>query len=351
MKLIFRCAIGFAIAVGASTAAFAQLATPPSFDDPYYAQVAPLGGAYYDPAQPGQGIAVDIGPDGTMFVGVFHHESDGSPSFHTMQGRFVPNFAYPDGTEQLRQRPDPGALGTLRSPLYLTVGGNCLDCPHRTSSSAVDHALGVAELTFTESRRATLSIGSRTLELQRLNIDRSDAGLLPGSWLFAVWEGSDAADALSTVEISPMEAAGVQYRLPCCNIGPEYPLPTAAALWYRVTCVERCDGFDTWRRYNADLTNEVLAEVVLWYEPATGKAVLDQFVRSVGGQRSEELLAVVSRRFFELSIDTNLVTGRASYRGAYTWINTNSVVPTEGTLLQMTRLPRGKQLCGATACP
>src|SRR5687768_1049957 len=78
--------------------AIAQQANPPTAADPYYGSFLPQPGAYYDPAQPGSGVFVDVGPDGTVFAGVFHHDADGSPSFRTMQGTFAPTYAYPPRT-------------------------------------------------------------------------------------------------------------------------------------------------------------------------------------------------------------------------------------------------------------
>lgn len=339
-----------AILVLASEGASAQLALPPTFSDPYYASHAPIRGAYYDPTQPGAGVLVDIGPDGTMFVGVFHHESDGRASFRTMQGAFTPTYAYPTGTTDLRHRPEPASIGMLRSPLYFTTGGDCLSCPFRATSTVPDAALGIGELVFTESRRARLTVGARVFNLQLLQIDAEDSDLVVGNWLLAAWEGPGAADALASVEIKPIPSEHVTSQaFGFNNRDTEHPLPSPAAKWYSVTCNERCAGFDTWRQTPAIFLpsgSMEPTEVFVWYEPSTGQAVLDQFVRDSSGLRAR-----TGRRAYSLSLDMNLLLGRASYRDRPVFINTNGVGPQEGLLVQLTRLPAGHTLCsGAATC-
>jgi hypothetical protein len=332
MKDLIRFLAALALASIASIAS-AQIAQPASVADPYYGMFLPQPGAYYDPSQPGSGVFVDVGSNGTMFVSIFHHDADGSPSFHTMQGAFVPTYAYPTGTVSQTSRPKPANVGTFRSPLYLTTGGDCISCPYRGVTTVPDYMLGEGEIVWTTTRRAKLTVGPRTLNLQMLNIDRAEADLVVGQWLLGAWEGQQAASAMSTVSVEPTDPLSISYVLPCC-IGAEtvpYPLPSADAKFYRVTCTSSCESFDAWR---ANVYGRK-GDVFVWFEPATGLAVLDQLFPNADGTYE----AAIQRQHYELSLDEDLISGRASYRGRLVFINTNNAVPIQGALVRMMRLP------------
>ena len=84
-------------------------------------------------------------------------------------------------------------------------------------------------------------------------------------------------------------------------------------------------------------------DAYVWYEPSPGLAVLDQWYQTGFGPTTH--YASLGRRFYELSLDEDVVTGRASYRGNTIGLgNENAALAVEGTLMRMMRLPAGKQL-------
>lgn len=132
----------------------------------------PNEGMYYDPEQGGTGLGVDIDANGYVFATLYAYDPAGNPTFYAMQGYFQPAA---DAAEA-------GFLGTLDAPLYSAHGGECLGdgCAYQQPTAA---ATGLqAHIVWTNSRRATLTIGAQTWALQAAHATTSVEDMLSGTW-------------------------------------------------------------------------------------------------------------------------------------------------------------------------
>lgn len=307
----------------------AALASP--LEDPYEEAALPQRGAYFDREKGGAGILVDHGLGGGVFVALFLYAPNGAPTFYTLQGAYEPT-----------PRPDAWrseTVGRLRSPLYLSSGGECLGCPYRAPVTRTETAFGSAELTWRTARHATLVIGAQRWNLEAIEPDGDEAGLADGRWLLLAWESGAAPRARATVDITPRASLVVELEpVGIAGTAAEVraPLPPANALFYDVLCVEDCVSFDQWRTQFSRT-----ADVVLWYEHATGRAGLDQVF--IDGGRA---VAPYWRRTFEVFLQPEIASGRATRRTVVDSFPVR-IQRVDGATLKLVRLPPAKAACPA----
>jgi len=139
----------FDVVVTAAAAAAAEKAAAiPGF--------APTQGIWWSSANPGTGVAFNVDAEGRWFSALYLYDEAGNPTFLTMQGA---SLAY-----NLDNPAAAYAIGT--SPLILSEGGQCLQCPwsKATASDTGDDA----DLIFHSATRATLKVGAWSLDLTPL---------------------------------------------------------------------------------------------------------------------------------------------------------------------------------------
>lgn len=115
----------------------------------------PAQGMWWSSEQPGTGLAFNIDREGRWFGALYLYDTQGEPTFLTLQGDSLAfNIA------------DAGNLAVATSPLIHSEGGQCLLCPwtQSTTSDTGDDA----RLTFHTRTHATLSVQGWELQLAPL---------------------------------------------------------------------------------------------------------------------------------------------------------------------------------------
>ncbi len=127
----------------------------------------PESGFYWNAAEPGTGYNLEI-QDNFFALTAYVFASDGRPQWYTATGTLSGNARY------------TGVLDGF-------TGGQCIGCPYRAPTAQLG-AGGAITLAFTSETRATLTVGGRTLTIERFDfyLTRGQADpkteLMLGEW-------------------------------------------------------------------------------------------------------------------------------------------------------------------------
>lgn len=125
----------------------------------------PQEGWYWNPDGPGWGLNMAIQPSTQGEFGYFvqgsayTYKEDGTPIWYSFSGSYVPN------EDVYAWRENRGSMGSLTSPIYETIGGNCLSCPHQ-QASLVDNDLGEISFEWSDPLNMTMTVGGVTKNLK-----------------------------------------------------------------------------------------------------------------------------------------------------------------------------------------
>lgn len=206
----------------------------------------PTEGMWWSSAEPGTGVAFNVDSQGRWFAAIYLYQTDGKPTFLTMQG---------DAVEYL-----PSSTGSVyaraRSRLIESTGGQCLKCPWRQATAAFTEVQ--AEITFYGRNRAELIVGDWTLKLAPLpqapatwNMDRYSLG----TGFYRVTAHSATRNTVIVAQTAPVIVIGPppgqeqssDYSLLCvdCRVqsgdGNASPEQGQALQRYLESFVMRCD--------------------------------------------------------------------------------------------------------------
>jgi hypothetical protein len=118
----------------------------------------PSEGIWWSDAEPGTGVAFNMDSEGRWFAAIYLYDEAGDPTFVTMQG---------EALEYAELHRDPGAPWAIAaSPIILSEGGQCLQCPW-SGASVSDSGLD-AEIRFYGRNTAVLRVGDWELSLTPL---------------------------------------------------------------------------------------------------------------------------------------------------------------------------------------
>jgi hypothetical protein len=202
---------------------------------------APYDGVYFDPSQPGIGLWLDNGPDGTTFGALMYYADDGRPTFATFASPLLHSGSLNASIARDRQ---------VRGPLYESVDGQCLGCPYRapvsTPINAGTFAGGftvVIEHRTTSTRfQAAAGEPHSWFDMKAMPFGRTDMGLFEGTWWLALEDGRQRLQAV--VRIVPV--TGLRFHR---ATGHFYD-PTGLDendLVHEVECIASCGDFEAWR--------------------------------------------------------------------------------------------------------
>lgn len=125
------------------------------------ADLRPYQGMWWSSSEPHTGLAFNVDTQGRWFAAFYLYESDGSPTFLTMQGDAI-EYLPSESVEPRPQEP----YARVRSRLIRSEGGQCLACPWRPATiGETDHE---AEIAFYGRNRAELKVGDWILQLAPL---------------------------------------------------------------------------------------------------------------------------------------------------------------------------------------
>lgn len=276
----------FAGLVLASIAAHAQLVYPPNpaLIESHFDTIAPYHGTYYDPAQSGTGIQVDVGAGGNAFVTYYSYNADGTTTWYIVQGVYQPSSEL--------ARWNTGVIGTMSGPFYQAFHGQCLGCAFTPTGGAVATAF-TANLAWTDSRAVTMTVGNQSWHFIAPNLDgASDGDTLVGNWTIHVlqqWNGLYGGsnlngtggifdhDSFATITIAK-QATGNAYTLTHPNLSPITP----QADIYTWSCSEfppkppqsfGCDP--TMTPLSLTWQTTLKGNLVFWYDPTLHKLGAD----------------------------------------------------------------------------
>lgn len=315
-------------------------------ESPYYAAALPRSGAWFDPAKSGTGVFVDISPRGQMFVSLFVYDANGNADWFTMQGRFTTSPLVPLDRDWF----EPTSIGSLTSPLFRSRNGEALTGPYRTPNTTADATLGTAKIEFTTTRNAVLTIGTKTWNLRAFEVNEP-GDIVAGRWEIKVWTGEgpepERPALVATVDIQPRDQIFPVTPPPCTNNALLCPplAPTGADI-YSVKCVESCDE-SFWFSDLAPRNDPLARETYIWYDRATGRAVLDQ--AGIGANQLR-FPPRENRQRYQLALDNNLIRGRRLQRLVLDDAGNTVVEPVADSVLALERLPQGKLGCKNTNC-
>lgn len=196
----------------------------------------PQAGVYFDPQQPGTGLVMDVGLEGTVVAAFGTYDAQGEPVFYTLQG-VLRRDNLPAG--------QPGVVGRVRSPLYRSTGGQCLGCPWQPASIGPATDLPEAELLFTEARRVTLRIGDAQWRMDRFTLNVDPADFVRGRFMLLVDErGTQRHQVVADVELVNANASidAAPTSPSACAAGP-----APAAVQRELRCIGGdCAAFQRW---------------------------------------------------------------------------------------------------------
>ena len=132
------------------------------------AQTAPpVDGIYWDPHQSGRGYAVET-QDDLMFIAIYNYDTDGSPTFYSVQGTWNPLTRRVDGARLLQVTSGPWIGGA-----YSPIGG------------LVD--LGAVTVEFPTFTTARFTFNGQTSNLQRVlfGYGANADSMMAGTWFAA----------------------------------------------------------------------------------------------------------------------------------------------------------------------
>lgn len=275
-----------------------------TMQSPSLTPVLPARGAYFDSAKSGTGVAVDVAPNGFVFLTYYGYDVLGAPIWHTIQGQWSPS------TEA--RRISSGVIGTLNSPLLYATGGQCITCDFTKPPTLVAEAYPVA-VSWTTPRHLDLSIGNQSWHMDALQYAVADDQLLAGTWQLTIsWDGGAAASPVKTdvaarsqiVTISPGIAFGT---LPIAttvaldpNADPAIALPPAGSRYFPIATSAPCQGgpirIGSYGVAFADIFSAIKMSTLfsgypgateyvapmLWYDAATRHGGLDVVTRAMG---------------------------------------------------------------------
>jgi hypothetical protein len=128
--------------------------------------ILPESGWYWNSAESGRGFNIEVQGDG-LFLAAFVYRSDGSPVWYSAGGPMASDRNW-------------------SADLYETTGGQCLGCTYRQPAAT---KVGVATITFTSERSATLSMLGTTLSIVRY--DFTGYGTLTRDALYGEWSTTE----------------------------------------------------------------------------------------------------------------------------------------------------------------
>lgn len=332
----------------------AEASNPPDMKDPYYAAALPLSGAYFDPANPGLSMIVDIRPDGSAFVLLGTYDANGTPTWYAMQDRFQPTPAYTPGTPVTPENYFPATIGTVSGPVYIAEGGSCMDCPPTYPNIELADLDGqpgpeTGTLTWSSTSHVSVDIGNTHWSMIRLPLDGSPADRIQGAWqLIGSLSVLPEQDFNSRVRISPVAAPIIQVD-PAADADTLHmfpPLPEHATHWFRVFCDTNCEATAVqgspsqglWEGHpgaSRDPATTVIASYI-WFDETTGKAGFEQFIAPNTPPpcsicyENKPVVASAYRYQFELHLTADGFSGRRSLL--------SHTSGSEGSALQLVRL-------------
>ncbi len=125
------------------------------------ASYTPESGFWWNPNEPGSGLAIEI-EDDFIYVAAYLYDAQGFPYWYIASGRLADNA---------------GTLSLNSAQVFTATGGQCLGCPWRAPTNTP--AGGLMSIVFdrTDETRATLTWGGQTKTIRRL--DYYDIGFGP----------------------------------------------------------------------------------------------------------------------------------------------------------------------------
>lgn len=121
----------------------------------------PESGFYWNPAEPGSGIAIEI-QDNILFLAGYVYDTQGRATWVTSAGAVTGNAGY------------SGTLDTFR-------GGQCIGCAY--TANTPNGSAGPVSITWTSETVATFTWGGRTFPVQRFNYALGDkTQIMLGEW-------------------------------------------------------------------------------------------------------------------------------------------------------------------------
>jgi hypothetical protein len=204
LSMHFRWVLFLTLVLMCQLSAFAATVYPP---DPAYVNnslgaIYPYRGTYYDPAQAGTGIQVDVGANGNAFVTYYSYSATGQPDWYILQAVYQPSDEVTRWTT--------GVIGTMSGPLYQAFNGQCLGCPYTPTGGAVVSAF-TPTLTWVNSREVKMTLGSQHWDFIAPNFEgKTDGDYLVGQWEIHIVQSFDGGpnsvflhDGPATIAITP----------------------------------------------------------------------------------------------------------------------------------------------------
>ncbi|HVF34647.1 MAG TPA: hypothetical protein VND91_04930, partial [Candidatus Saccharimonadia bacterium] len=227
-----------------------------------------LSGAYYDPAQSGTGLWIDVGRNGETFMTLMTYAARGDggadPVFYTLGGPIRLQTA--------------GIFGipAVGSPLYESRDGQRIGGAWRAPTTRIAIELGDAKVVLLSRNAVRLEVAGGAYQMIALRPDRATADVPRGRWLLTLRDQLEYDPGATRPDGEPfarIESLTAQVEVVAEPIAPAFEVdgtatlrPQAGAQTYAVRCSESCGDFDQWRGGHG---------VGLWVD-RDGRAVLSQ---------------------------------------------------------------------------
>lgn len=298
--------------------------------------VLPARGAYYDVTKAGTGVSVDVGQNGFVFLTYFGYDTLGAPTWHMIQGQWMPSNE--------AQRIQTGVIGVLDSPFLLATGGQCITCDFTGGPTLAMEPYAVS-VSWTTPRHLDLSIGDQLWHMDAVQYGIADKDLLGGTWQLTIsWDagthgnpnGSGVAASTQIVKVEP----GIPFGKPQIpvlvtldqNADPAIMLPPQGSEYHAVDQSVECtpgplrlgtfgaafkDIFSAIKPSTLLVSNppgsQYLAPM-LWYDPGTGRGGLDVVTQAMGID-TVPLALGPNNVHFDLYVEPDRVIGHGFVQG------------------------------------
>jgi hypothetical protein len=244
--------------------------------------VAPYTGSYFDPAQSGSGLEVDIGPGLGNFISFQTYDAAGNQVNYLLQAAYTPT------TEQ--ERAATGIIGRATGEFLQARDGQCPGCEYRQPQLT---ATGLhATLEWSDPRHVKMTLDNAahsTYQWQAVNFEsRDEDAFLPGLWAATVYVDNKASNpgkpeadfqtaAMALVKLTALPAGTKFLKDP--DAPASYFIPPAGARLYRLDCPADSlnqNGTNRGACWGAfSMLWAISNDAVAWYDPATKRAGIE----------------------------------------------------------------------------
>jgi len=209
--------------------------------------VLPETGGFFDPTRPGNGIMLEVAPDGFVFGAFFYYTPQGVTKWATLAGPCVP-------VSEAERMATGVVCRVTQAAMNDALGGQCWGCPHTNPTNPPSTEMRDVEAVFFSPNRGELRASGTVLPLSRLSEiypGQSIQENLVGTWTRVHYRmARDCPSCSSYIIAQDIGTVVVRPKIPKVNFwdveNPNgfprsltmagFPFPSSLPVQYEVLC-------------------------------------------------------------------------------------------------------------------